>query len=105
MDVPNVATPKKTSKTDRVARDRVRAYEARQEVHTRIISRRKRDNLIAAIAVAGVTLFVVGAQFTHVALFPAVTPTSTATPGTETQPVPDASLSEDRTWTGTSRRQ
>lgn len=96
-----MANQKKTSKTDRVTRDRVRAYEARQEVHTRIISRRKRDNIIAAIAVVGVTLLVVGAQFTHVALFPATVPTSTATPGTESQPVPDASLSENRTWSGT----
>jgi peptidyl-prolyl cis-trans isomerase B (cyclophilin B) len=92
----------KNNKSDRVARDRVRAYEARQEVHTRVISRRKRDNIIAAIALAVITLVVVGAQFTRVALFPegSTASSAVATPEPETQPVPDASISENRTWTG-----
>ncbi|MCX6494980.1 MAG: peptidylprolyl isomerase [Actinobacteria bacterium] len=92
----------KNAKNDRVARDRVRAYEARQEVHTRVISRRKRDNIIAAITVAAITLVVVGAQFTRVALFPEGSTSSSAVPTPEpvTQPVPDASISENRTWTG-----
>lgn len=92
----------KNNKTDRVARDRVRAYEARQEVHTRVIARRKRDNIIAAIAVGAITFLAVGAQFTRVALFPEGTPSSSAAPTAEpeTQPIPDASISENRTWTG-----
>ncbi len=93
----------KKNNNDRVARDRVRAYEARQEVHTRIIGRRKRDNLIAAVAVVAVTALALGAQFAHVALFPEVvaTPTAAPTPESESQPIPDPALSENRTWTGT----
>ncbi len=94
-----MATPKKTSKTDRVARDRVRAYEARQEVHSHIIARRKRDNLIAVIAVVLVTGLTVGAQLIHVAIAPQ---SSSATPSAEpeTQTAPDAALAQNRTWTG-----
>jgi hypothetical protein len=97
-----VAAQKKNN-NDRVARDRVRAYEARQEVHTRIIGRRKRDNLIAAVAVVAVTALALGAQFAHVSLFPEVvaTPTAAPTPESESQPIPDPALSENRTWTGT----
>jgi peptidyl-prolyl cis-trans isomerase B (cyclophilin B) len=95
-----VATPKKASKTDRVARDRVRAYEARQEVHTHIIARRKRDNIIAVVAVVLISAITVGAQLLHVAITPA-TPTATPTAEPEAQNVPDISLSEGRTWSGT----
>ena len=93
----------KKNKTDRVSRDRVRAYEARQEVHTRIISRRKRDNVIAVVAVAAITVLAIGAQLTRVALFPAESASSSAvpTPGAESQQVPSSALSENRTWTGT----
>ena len=93
-----MATPKKASKADRVARDRVKAYEARQEVHTHIIARRKRDNVIAVIAVVLVTAITVGAQLLHVAITPA-TPTPTASAEPESQGVPDVSISEGRTWT------
>ena len=94
-----MATPKKASKTDRVARDRVRAYEARQEVHTHIIARRKRDNIIAVVAVLLVTAITVGAQLLHVAITPA-TPSATTTPEPQAQNVPDVSLSEGRSWNG-----
>lgn len=94
-----MATPKKASKSDRVARDRVRAYEARQEVHTNIIARRKRDNLIAVVAVVLVSAITVGAQLLHVAITPA-TPSPTPTAEPESQSVPDVSLSEGRTWSG-----
>lgn len=97
-----MATQKKNS-DNRVARDRVRAYEARQEVHNRIIGRRRRDNIVAVVAVVVVTGLAVGAQFARVALFPDVASTSTTapTPGAESQPIPDPALSENRTWTGT----
>jgi len=94
-----VATSKKTSKLDRVSRDRVRAYEARQQVHTHIIARRRRDNLVAVISVLVVTAVSVGAQLLHVAIGPA-SPTPTPTSAASSTLIPDPSLSQNKMWSG-----
>lgn len=94
-----MATPKKTSKIDRVSRDRVRAYEARQQVHSHIIARRRRDNLIAAVAVIVVTGLTVGAQLLHVATNPA-NPTPTPTSLADSAKIPDPALAANRMWSG-----
>ena len=98
-------------------RRRVRDYQARQTVHEHKRSRRRRDNIIAVIAVvvAGglgtAATLVYNAQHdtdTDVAESQTTQPTDTTAPtesepteGTRTDAVPDPSFAEDRMWTGT----
>ena len=99
-------------KQEREARARLRAYQARQSVHERRISRRTRDNWIAAIALVIILVLAVGAQiffFSGGPGTPAPTPSASATPSATATPdagqnigdVPPAELAEGRTWTGT----
>ena len=99
-------------KQEREARARLRAYQARQSVHERRISRRARDNWIAAIALVIILVLAVGAQiffFSGGPGTPAPTPSASATPSATATPdagqnigdVPPAELAEGRTWTGT----
>lgn len=93
---------KKDARESRVARDRLRAYEARQELHSRLITRRKRDNLFFGIAAAVVVALAIGSQ---VAFSTTHQPTASASPSpAATSPVstvPSPSLSQSRVWTGT----
>ncbi|MBN9607616.1 MAG: peptidylprolyl isomerase [Actinomycetales bacterium] len=89
----------KQSKEAREARDRLRLYEARQEVHAHADRRRTRDNVIAIVAVLAVASLAGFAQtFYFVAGPGAPTPAPTSTEAAVT--VPDPSLAEGRTWTG-----
>ena len=103
-------------KNEREARRRLRAYQARQQVHQTRLTRRKRDNMIAIIVGVVVIALAVGAQL---AFFyggpgtpeatpsatptdaPSDAPTETPAAGENSGDVPPASLAEDRTWTGT----
>ncbi|MGO1406422.1 peptidylprolyl isomerase [Agrococcus casei] len=97
-------------------RRRVRDYQARQTVHEHKRSRRRRDNIIAVIAVVVAgglgTAATLAYNSQHDADVDAsesqtTQPTETgsteptATDGTRTDAVPDPSYAEDRTWTGT----
>ena len=94
---------------DREARDRVRRYAARQEVHRRQGRRRLRDNVWA---IAGVVVIAGLAAVTQISYFsvgpgvPEPTPSASASPeagtaaGENIGDVPSADLAEDRTWTG-----
>jgi peptidyl-prolyl cis-trans isomerase B (cyclophilin B) len=93
----------------RASRQRLREYNARQALHTRRIRRRKRDNVIAAIALTVVLALATGAQVLYFTdgpgvAEPAPTDTPSATPtapsGENVGPVPSADLAEGRTWTG-----
>ena len=91
-------------KDQREARDRLRRYTARQQVHTAQVRRRRRDGLVgAAVAVVALGLATTG----QVALdaragdpgasgSPSAGPTAAGS-GT----VPDPALAEDRPWAGT----
>jgi peptidyl-prolyl cis-trans isomerase B (cyclophilin B) len=89
----------------REARDRLKAYTARQQVHGMQKRRRVRDNVIAII---GVVVVAALATLTQVAFFtigpgvptPAPSESASAPAGTNVG-APDASLAEARTWTGT----
>ena len=92
----------------REARERLRAYQARQEVHDRRIKRRRRDNVLA---VAGGLLVAALAITTQVVYFtvgpgapaPAPSASPSETPSAqagENVGAPDADLAEDRVWTG-----
>lgn len=89
----------------REARDRLRAYSARQEVHGIQQRRRVRDNVWASI---GVVVVLALAAFTQIAFFtwgpgvPAPAPSSSASPQAgENVGAPAPTLAEGRTWTGT----
>jgi peptidyl-prolyl cis-trans isomerase B (cyclophilin B) len=93
----------------REARQRARAYAARRTVHERRIGRRRRDNLIAGIALVVVLALATVAQLFYFAggpgtpdpaSSPAPTPTPSASAGANVGPVPSAELAEGRTWTG-----
>lgn len=92
----------------REARERLRAYQARQEVHEARTRRRRRDNVIGIVGGLAVVTLAITAQvlyFTAGPGAPEPVPTASPTP-TPSAPAgqnvgaPDASLSENRVWTG-----
>ena len=95
----------------REARRRARAYAARRTVHTRRIGRRRRDNLVAGVALVVVLAVATVLQLLYFAggpgtpdptasATPTPTPTATAGAGQNVGPVPSPDLAEGRTWTG-----
>jgi peptidyl-prolyl cis-trans isomerase B (cyclophilin B) len=112
-----VAPNKPNDRESRQARDRLRAYQARQTVHETRVKRRKRDNLIAGIGVAVIVVLAVGAQLLYFgagpgkpapssSAKPTASATSTPTPtpsatASGSNSLPPTSLAENRTWTGT----
>lgn len=95
----------------RAARERLRAYQARQTIHEKKVKRRRRDNLIAAIGLFVIVVLAVGTQLLYFGAGPgkpaakaSPTPSAAACPPTadkaNTGTVPAASVSECRTWTG-----
>ncbi len=90
----------------REARERLRAYQARQEVHEVSGRRRRRDNVIGVIGGLAVAVLAVTTQviyFTAGPGAPAPAPSASATPTAEAGQnvgAPDASLAENRVWTG-----
>lgn len=102
-----MAKAKSTEREAREARERLRRYTARQAVHEKQVKRRRFDNLFA---VGGVIIVAALATVTQVFYFnggpgtPTPIPSATAeTPaaGANVGDVPDVSVSEFRTWTGT----
>ena len=100
-----MATSKNQEREAREARDRLKAYNARQSVHKQQVRRRRRDNLVAGLGV-----LVVAAAATGVQLYyfnggpgtpsPAPSTSASAQAGSNVGDVPDVSVSEFRTWTG-----
>lgn len=105
-----MAPSKSAEREAREARERLRRYNARQTVHARGLKRRGRDNVIAIIGVLAVAALATGAQLFYFNGGPgtptpaptaAATPTATPTPGGQNVGnVPDPSVAEGRTWTG-----
>lgn len=105
--------PSKNDREARLARERLRAYQARQAVHDRGVRRRKRDNFVAGIAIVVVAAAAVGLQLAYFgagpgkpAAKPKSTATATPTPsptatGANKGDVPDTSIAAGRDWTGT----
>lgn len=108
-----MAGNKQNDRETRVARERLRAYQARQSVHAHTMKRRRRDNVMAAIGVIVIVALAVFVQLVYFGIGPGKviaapkTPspspgaTSTAAPGKNSGPVPSASLADNRSWTGT----
>jgi peptidyl-prolyl cis-trans isomerase B (cyclophilin B) len=88
----------------REARDRLKAYSARQEVHSMQKRRRLRDNIIAVI---GIVVVAALATLTQVVYFtagpgvPSPAPSASENPADANLGAPDPSLAEGRVWTGT----
>jgi peptidyl-prolyl cis-trans isomerase B (cyclophilin B) len=102
-----VAASKNAERDAREARDRLRRYNARQAVHDRQVTRRRRDNVIAVV---GVVVIVGLAALTQVFYFtagpgmPTPTPSASssapAATGTNVGAVPSKTIANGRTWTG-----
>ena len=91
------------TKNDREARDRLRRYAARQQVHAAQVSRRRRDDVLAAVGVVVVVTLavltqVVWAQDDPGAASPTASPSASSP--TATGDVPSSDIAEGRTWTG-----
>ena len=110
--------PSKNDREARVARERLRAYQARQAVHEAGVKRRGRDNVIAGIAIVVVAAAAIGLQLLYFNAGPgkpAAAPTSTSTPaatdsasptptptaGANQGDVPAKTIAAGRDWTGT----
>ena len=92
----------------REARERLRVYRARQDVHAVQVKRRRRDNLIGILGGVAVVALAVTAQvmfFTAGPGAPTPVPSASATPEPTAEPeanvgAPEPTLAEGRTWTG-----
>jgi peptidyl-prolyl cis-trans isomerase B (cyclophilin B) len=110
-----VAPSRQNDREARQARERLRAYQARQSVHEHGRKRRVRDNIIAVVGVVVIIVIAVGAQLYYFGSGPGKpvakpTSSSTATPTATPQPtatganqgdVPAKTIADGRTWTGT----
>ncbi len=92
----------------RAARDRLRRYNARQEVHAHKVRRRKRDNItwiIVAVLVIALAAFTQVLYFTSGPGVPPPEPVETTEPpaeeeGQNSEAVPEPTLAEGRNWAG-----
>ncbi|HEY2643512.1 MAG TPA: peptidylprolyl isomerase [Galbitalea sp.] len=105
-----MAPSKNTEREAREARDRLRRYNARQEVHTHQVKRRTRDNLLGLLGLVVVAALATGTQIFYFTSGPgkpvahasaSATPTPTPAAGKNVGNVPPPSVAEDRAWTGT----
>jgi hypothetical protein len=79
------------NRDSRVARDRARLYQARQEFQQSRIRRRRRDNLIAGVAGGVLILAVIGGQVAYYTVgdgAPAPEPSATPSPSAPPTPTP-----------------
>ena len=101
-----MASSKNQEREAREARDRLKAYNARQAVHTHQTKRRRRDNLIAVLGVVAIAAAATGVQIFYFSAGPGFVPTPSASPSAPVAgaanvgDVPDVSVAENRTWTG-----
>ena len=100
--------PKQNDREARQARERLRAYQARQTVHEHKGKRRRRDNWVAGIAALVIVALAVATQLLYFSAgpgapkasgsaSPSVSPSATPSAGG----VPSKTIAEGRTWTGT----
>lgn len=91
------STTGKASERERLAR-----FAAKQEYEVVKLTRRKKDNRIAMVVAAGAIVLAIGSQLTYGALMPdPISEQPAATDATPLTPIPDISIAENRTWSGT----
>jgi peptidyl-prolyl cis-trans isomerase B (cyclophilin B) len=87
-------------------RNRLQAFQAKQELVKEKSLRRRRDNQIAGIAALAAVAIAVVSQLSYFTAGPGAQPSSSATPSpsvsasVNSAKVPSTSLAQDRTWTG-----
>lgn len=87
--------------SDREARNRLRTYQARTQLHEEQVRRRRRDNLWGSVAAVVIVLIAVGAQLAYFGAGPGSLPApSPSAASGNTGPVPSLELAEGRDWTG-----
>lgn len=99
-----MAPSKNEERAAREARQRLKAYKARQAVHEHRASRRVRDNWIAAILVIVVASAVTLGQLAVLKVGPfeaSATPSPSASASAPAVALPSPDFAENRTWTGT----
>lgn len=92
------------SPKDREAHDRLRRYQARQTVHETKTRRRRRDNVVAVLALVVVGALAATAQVVYFTAGPGMPePVASASPEPtdDSTAAPAPALSEFRTWSGT----
>jgi peptidyl-prolyl cis-trans isomerase B (cyclophilin B) len=96
-----VAPKQQNEREARQARERLRAYQARQTVHDTKVKRRVRDNWIAGLAVVVVVALAVTTQLLYFAK--PGTPSASASPSASAaaNTLPPKTLAGNRNWTGT----
>ena len=96
-----MAPSKQNDRDARQARERLRAYQARQTVHEEEVKRRRRDNWIGGIAVIVIVALAIGTQLLFFAKPAATSASASPSPSASTAAgVPSKSIAEGRTWTG-----
>ena len=91
----------KKTQLSKAAQERMKTYEARSNVQESFKGLKKRDNRIAILAAVGALAIALGSQLGYAALNPATPVASpSADPAVPVAKVPDKSVAEDRTWTG-----
>ncbi|UFS60275.1 peptidylprolyl isomerase [Subtercola endophyticus] len=104
--------PSNSEREARESKQRLRNYQARQTVHAKQITRRKRDNLLSVIVGLVVIIAAIVVQVFYFSSGPgmpvpeasaSVAPTAAATPNASANSgnVPSSTLAEGRPWTGT----
>lgn len=106
-----MAPKKQSDREARQARDRLRAYQARQTVHEKGRRRRARDNIVAGVGIVVIIALAVALQLTYFGAGPgkvaastpsaSPTPTPSSTAGANQGAVPSKTIAAGRTWTGT----
>ena len=82
-------------------RERLARFAAKQELEARKASRRSKDNRLAIVVSVLAIAIAIGSQLTYSALVPKVEEvTPTPSPTLPSGPVPDISISENRSWSG-----
>ena len=96
-----MAPSKQNDREARQARERLRAYQARQTVHEQKVKRRKRDNWIGGIAVIVIVALAIGTQLLFFAKPSATSASASPSPSASSAAgVPSKSIAQGRTWTG-----
>ncbi len=100
-----MASSKNQEREAREARDRLKAYNARQAVHAQQTKRRFRDNLVFGLAALAIVILVAGVQFIYFSTGPGApvpepSASASAAAGANVGDVPDVAVSEFRIWTG-----
>ncbi len=100
---------KNQERAAREARERLKAYQARQAVHEHATKRRFRDNVAAIVGIVVIGALAAATQIFYFSAgpgSPTASPSSSASPSAPAAPgknvgAPDPSLAEARSWTGT----